>query len=119
MKPALVFTLGALGLLTLAGFQQRNARAQRSEQPARAQRPQRRVRARRMRFRHRTQEGLLDINSATVIELKELNGIGDILAGRIIENRPYMTKIDLVGRRVIPDAAYEAIKHYITAKHAA
>ena len=73
----------------------------------------------RSRERHRTEEGLLDLNSASLLELKELEGIGDVLAGRIIENRPYLTKIDLVGRRVIPDAAYGRIKHSITAKHAA
>jgi len=69
--------------------------------------------------RHRSEDGLLDLNSATIFELKELKGIGDALAARIIENRPYSTKIDLVGRRVIPDSAYEVIKHDITVRHAA
>ncbi|PYY13322.1 MAG: DNA-binding protein, partial [Acidobacteria bacterium] len=67
----------------------------------------------------RTEDGLLDLNSATLLELKELDGIGDVLADRIIDNRPYVTKIDLVGRRVIPDAVYTQIKHSVTVRHAA
>jgi DNA uptake protein ComE-like DNA-binding protein len=116
MKPALVFALGALGLFALAKYQKQGGRGQNQEQPAeRVRRP----RARRMRSRHRSEDGLLDLNSATLFELKELKGIGDALAGRIIENRPYTTKIDLIGRRVIPDSAYEVIKQSITVRHAA
>jgi len=119
MKPALVFVLGALGLLTLAKFQRRGPQTQSAEQPLEEKPLRRRLRAGRMRFRHRNEDGLLDLNSATVFELKELRGIGEVLAARIIENRPYATKIDLVGRRVIPDSAYEGIKHAITVRHAA
>ena len=121
MKPALAFVLGALGLLTLAKFQRHGRRTRTAEQSAqeRPTRLRRRLRARGMRFRHRSQDGLLDLNSATVAELRELRGIGDVLAGRIIENRPYATKIDLIGRRIIPDSAYEGIKHAITVAHAA
>ena len=114
MKPALVFALGALGLLVVAKYQTSATRARRAEQPA-----ERRRRPRARRMRHRTEDGLLDLNSATRFELMELKGIGDVLAARIIENRPYLTKMDLIGRRVIPDAAYEVIKHAITVKHAA
>jgi hypothetical protein len=116
MKPALIFALGALGLLALANRQKSTARARRAELPLeRIRRPK----ARRIRFRHGTSDGLLDLNSATLFELKELAGMADGLAEHIIENRPYMTKIDLIGRRVIPDAAYEMIKHSITVAHAA
>ena len=114
MKPALVFVLGALGLLVLAKYQKSGRRGARVEQPIERER---RPRARRQR--HRTEDGLLDLNSATRFELKELKGIGDALAARIIENRPYTTKMDLIGRRVIPDSAYEVIKHAITVEHAA
>ena len=108
---ALAFAMGALGLLAFANYRKSRSSV-RAEQP----RPRR---ARRMRLRHRAEDGLLDLNSATLLELKELNGIGDALGNRIIENRPYLNKIDLVGRRVIPDAVYEMIKHSITVKHAA
>ncbi|HJW98592.1 MAG TPA: hypothetical protein VJ453_00430 [Terriglobales bacterium] len=116
MKKSVVFALSALGLLAFANYNKAKGRTRSAEQPMeRVRRP----RARRMRFRHRTEDGLLDLNSATLIELRELDGIVDELATRIIENRPYLTKLDLIARRVIPDAAYEGIKHVITVRHAA
>jgi DNA uptake protein ComE-like DNA-binding protein len=62
---------------------------------------------------------LLDLNSATERKLSRLPGMLPDLVERIVENRPYATKIDLVGRRVIPDDTYELIKHVITVSHAA
>ena len=59
---------------------------------------------------------LVDINSATEDQLKELPGIGDALASRIVKHRPYKRKDDLVDKKVIPEAAYERIKHQIVAK---
>ena len=62
---------------------------------------------------------LLDLNEATLDVLKSFHDLGDEIAERIIENRPYATKIDLIGRMVIPEDIYELIKHEITARHAA
>jgi DNA uptake protein ComE-like DNA-binding protein len=62
---------------------------------------------------------LIDLNDASEEELAALMGIGPALALRILENRPYATKIDLIGRRVIPDANYEQIKRYVCVGHAA
>ncbi len=59
---------------------------------------------------------LVDINSASEEQLKELPGIGDALAARIVKHRPYKRKDDLVDKKVIPEAAYERIKHQIIAK---
>ena len=112
---AWAFALGALGLLGFANYK-KSRRSISAEQLIEQARPRR---ARRMRLRHRTDDGLLDLNSATLPELKALDGIGDVLANRIIENRPYLTKIDLIGRRVIPDAVYRTIKRSVTVKHAA
>ena len=116
MKSALAFALGALGWLAFANYRKSGTRLQKAQQP---QEVARRVQARRMRSRHLNEDGLLDLNSATLFELKKLDGIDDDFAERIMENRPYLTKLDLVGRRIIPDAAYDVIKHSITALHAA
>jgi DNA uptake protein ComE-like DNA-binding protein len=62
---------------------------------------------------------LLDLNSATEKKISRLPGMLPELVERIVENRPYLTKIDLIGRRVIPNDAYELIKHSITVAHAA
>src|SRR5262245_36481520 len=49
---------------------------------------------------------LVDLNSASLAELKALPGIGDVYSQKIIDNRPYANKTQLVSRKVIPQATY-------------
>jgi competence protein ComEA len=61
---------------------------------------------------------LLDINSASVADLKALPGIGDAYSKKIVDNRPYNGKDDLVNKNIIPQKTYDGIKDMIIAKQA-
>ncbi|HZQ24241.1 MAG TPA: hypothetical protein VFA89_15740 [Terriglobales bacterium] len=60
---------------------------------------------------------LTDLNSAGVAELRQL-GLGDENIDRVIENRPYRNKLDLVSRMIVPEEVYETIKDKIAVANA-
>jgi DNA uptake protein ComE-like DNA-binding protein len=58
----------------------------------------------------------LNINEASHQELVSFLGLDPETADRIVEHRPYPSKIDLLGRMVIPEEVYVAIKDRIAYK---
>jgi DNA uptake protein ComE-like DNA-binding protein len=62
---------------------------------------------------------LIDINSASKEDLMKLPGIGEKTAEKIIDGRPYASKVQLRSKKVVTRAEYAKISARITAKAAA
>jgi hypothetical protein len=73
---------------------------------------------RRRRYVAGYREPLVDINSATREQLMSLGIVESFTLDRLIENRPYRNKLELVARRVITDDIYDQIKHDIVVRKA-
>jgi competence protein ComEA len=59
---------------------------------------------------------LIDINSATLTDLKSLPGVGTAYARKIVEGRPYASVDDLKARKVLSSGTYDKIRDRISAK---
>ena len=55
---------------------------------------------------------LTDINEADSVQLKEL-GLDQQSLERLIENRPYRNKLDLVSRMILTEEVYASVKEKI------
>jgi hypothetical protein len=56
----------------------------------------------------------LDLNTATESDLESLPGITKTDAERIIRNRPYRSKSELVAKRILSETEYDQIRDYLT-----
>ena len=58
----------------------------------------------------------ININEASQQQIMQVLGLDAELAERIVEQQPYPSKIDLLGRMVIPGEVYNSIKNRISYK---
>ena len=55
----------------------------------------------------------VDLNNASLAELKTLPTVGDAEAKKIIAHRPYKSKGELVTKAGLPEGVYHAVKHKV------
>ena len=58
----------------------------------------------------------LDLNSASLDDLKKLPGIGDTNAKKIVAGRPFAKTSDLLDKKILSQSVYEKVKNLITVK---
>jgi competence protein ComEA len=57
---------------------------------------------------------LININTAETSALEELPGVGEVTAGKIIENRPYASVEELLEKKAVGEATFEKIKDQVS-----
>ena len=55
----------------------------------------------------------LDLNQCSREDLLKVPGVTDVLADRILENRPYRHRLDLVARMVVPSGVYQGMRDLV------
>jgi competence protein ComEA len=59
--------------------------------------------------------GVVDINTASEKELRDLPGVGAVRAKAIVKGRPYRSKDELVSKHILPESTYAGVKERIVA----
>jgi competence protein ComEA len=62
---------------------------------------------------HGQHVGALDLNSASLEELRQVPGINEATAKKIVENRPYARTDELITKKVLSKPAYDSIKEHV------
>ena len=63
--------------------------------------------------RRQAGHGLLDLNQCSMEDLRGL-GLEESTIERIVESRPYRSKLELVSRVMLPNPIYEGVKNRVS-----
>lgn len=61
----------------------------------------------------KSNDDLVNINTASFAELDTLSGVGPVMAQKIIDNRPYASAEELLNKKVVSKSVFEKIKDNI------
>ena len=56
----------------------------------------------------------LDLNTASVGDLKKLPGVGDAGAKKIVDGRPFTKTSELVDKKILSSSAFDKVKDLVT-----
>ena len=62
---------------------------------------------------HGQHVGALDLNTASLEELRMVPGINEATAKKIVESRPYARTDELITKKVLSKTAYDSIKDHV------
>lgn len=111
MKRWLVFTLALVFALTMGAVADVSAQATKDA-------PKSEKTTTKTDAKADKKKGPMDLNSASAEDLQTLPGIGEAYAKKIIENRPYKRKDEIVAKAGVPQPTYDKIKDQIIARQA-
>ena len=124
MNKKIVRLLSTLGLVLVcaawAPAQEDEAKAPKKPVPKALQEAKAKAREKKQQARAKAdaeaKAKAVDINHASLDELKKIPGITDAYAAAIIAKRPYKSKADLVTKNAIPMGIYQSIRKQVAAK---
>ena len=110
MKTLANILLGAVSTLGIAAAAQPAAPATKTPAPAA------RTTTAAPATKHTIAPKVVDINTASVDELKALPGVGDAYAQKIVDGRPYKGRNELLDRKIVPADVYSKIRTSVKAR---
>jgi|SRR6185295_4616557 competence protein ComEA len=58
----------------------------------------------------------LDINTASMDQMKAIRGLNEAQAKKIVEGRPYKRRSELLSKKIVPQETYDKIKDQIATR---
>jgi competence protein ComEA len=58
----------------------------------------------------------VDINTASVNQLKALEGLNEAQAKKIVDGRPYKKRSELLSKKILPQETYDKVKSHISTR---